>query len=162
MIDLVVGISRRVVDVVVVDRGPGEVKYLFIALLAERVKKVSASHNSGEANKAIDGDIKTRWTTGASQKAGQWYLVDMGWEQTVSKVVLDAGSSKGDYPRGYEVYVSNNNENWGQPVAKGDGKAARLEISFAPKVGRFVRIVQTKAETGLWWSIHDLKIATSK
>ena len=125
--------------------------------LAKRQMTVSASHQSEEAGKAIDGDLSTRWTTGVPQQDGQWFMLDLGWAKTVSSLVLDAGSSVGDYPRSYAVYVSDNDSSWGEPVAKGVGSNARFEMSFTPAKGRFVRIVQTGSD-GLWWSIHELSI----
>ncbi len=118
----------------------------------------TASSNNDEARKALDGDPATRWTTGTAQKPGQWYMVDVGWEGTISKVTLDAAPSSGDYPRGYEVYVSADGQNWGEPVAKGAGTQAKTEIAFLPTKGRYVKIVQTGSTDGLFWSIHEMSI----
>ncbi len=130
--------------------------------LQGRLRQVSASHGSDGAKAAIDGDMSTRWATGTKQEKGQWFQLDMGWASEVRQVVLDAGSSKGDYPRAYEVYVSNSTENWGEPVAKGEGTKPLLKITCKPKAGRYVRIVQTGSTTGLWWSIHELRVETEK
>ena len=128
-----------------------------MAKLQKVAFKVNASNSDGDARNAIDGDVNTRWTTGTSQQNGQWFSIDFGWEATVSKLVLDAATSVGDYPRGYEVYVSADGQNWGEPVAKGAGTAALTEISFEPAKGRFLKIVQTGSD-GLWWSIHELAV----
>ncbi len=131
--------------------------------IANRSRQVSASHNGGEAKKAIDGDIKTRWATGTKQQPGQWFMIDLGWEVEVRKLVLDAASSGGDYPRGYEAYVSNSPEQWGKPVVTGKGTGKLVEIPIKPpKTGRYIRIVQTGTTPNLWWSIHELKIETGK
>ncbi len=98
--------------------------------LKSRARQVSASHNSGAAKLAIDGDIKTRWATNTSQKEGQWFVLDMAWEREVRRVILDATPSGGDYPRGYAVYVSNSADNWGEPVATGEAMGAVLEVSI--------------------------------
>ncbi|MCL4215836.1 MAG: ThuA domain-containing protein [Candidatus Hydrogenedentes bacterium] len=119
--------------------------------------EVTASSNAGDAGKAIDQDPGTRWTTGESQKAGQWFTIDLGWERALNKLVLDAATSQGDYPRGYEVYVSSDGENWGTPVAQGEGSAPLLEVPLQGKTGRFVKIVQT-GSVGLFWSIHELRV----
>ncbi|MCL4691033.1 MAG: ThuA domain-containing protein [Candidatus Hydrogenedentes bacterium] len=128
--------------------------------LQQTAYKVSASNNEGEAGKALDGDPSTRWTTGEVQRDGQWFVVDIGWETTVTKVTLDAGASPGDYPRGYEVYLSTDGETWGEPVAKGAGTGSVTEIAFLPTMGRYVKIIQTGSTDGLWWSIHELSIET--
>jgi HEAT repeat protein len=128
--------------------------------LINRSRQATASHNSAEAKNALDGNPDTRWTTGAKMDKGMWLQVDLGWESEVIKLVLDATKSPGDYPRGYEVYVSNSTENWGEPVAKGEGKGPVTEITCKPKSGRYVRIVQTGTGDGSFWSIHELKIET--
>ncbi|MCX7043871.1 MAG: HEAT repeat domain-containing protein [Candidatus Sumerlaeota bacterium] len=107
---------------------------------------------------AMDGDIKTRWGTGKGQEKGQWFQIDLGQEQPVDSITLDAGSSKGDYPREYEVFVSNSVKDWGEPVAKGTGKDAVTQIKCKPKKGRYIRIVQNGAAGSSWWSIYELKI----
>ncbi|HWX21682.1 MAG TPA: discoidin domain-containing protein [Candidatus Binatia bacterium] len=119
---------------------------------------VSASVGSYPGN-AIDGDITTRWTTGVSQAPGQWFQVDMGGgtPPTFTNLVLDAGSSTGDYPRGYQVNVSNDGTNWSSPVATGAGSSAVTSISFAARTARYIRITQT-GSNGLWWSIHELNV----
>src|SRR6516165_6536730 len=85
---------------------------------------VSASVGASPGN-AIDGDITTRWTTGVSQTNGMWFQVDTGGgtPPTFTNIVLDAGTSTGDYPRGYQVNVSSDAANWGSPVAAGAGSA---------------------------------------
>lgn len=121
----------------------------------------TASHNNGNVGKAFDKDPGSRWDTGAIQKGGEWFMVDLGWEDTtVTKVVLDTKGSGGDYPRGYKVYVSNNKDDMGNPVAEGKGDGPVTEITLEPKQGRYLKIEQTGATTGLFWSIHELTIST--
>jgi fibronectin type 3 domain-containing protein len=119
---------------------------------------VSALAGSSPGN-AIDGNISTRWTTGVAQTNGEWFQVDMGGgtPPTFTNIVLDAGSSTGDYPRGYQVNVSNDGTNWGSPVATGAGSSAVTSINFSARTARYVRITQTGVNS-LWWSIHELNI----
>ena len=49
----------------------------------------------------------------------QWFQIDMGTPRTFERIVMDAGASGGDYPRAYEVFVSNDGFNWGNYVASG-------------------------------------------
>jgi HEAT repeat protein len=120
--------------------------------------KATASHNAKKAGSALDGKPKTRWDTGKPQQPGMWFRVEFGLERTFSKVVLDTRGSNGDYPRGYEVYVSRDGENWGQPVAKGEGAKPVTEIDLKPASGRFLKIVQTGETKNLYWSIHEMKV----
>jgi sialate O-acetylesterase len=117
----------------------------------------SASDGSASASNAIDGDITTRWTTGALQANGQWFQVDMGSTNTFSQIVLDAANSSGDYPRGYQVNLSNDGSNWGTPVTTGAGSSAVTTISFSLQTARFIRVTQTGTSGG-WWSIHEFNV----
>jgi glucosylceramidase len=116
----------------------------------------STEAGSSPAN-ALDGNTSTRWSTGTAQVNGQWFRVDMLTAKTFNQISLDAGSSTGDYPRGYEVYVSNDGTNWGSPVASGTGAAQLINISFAMQTARYLRVVQT-GSVGNWWSLHELNV----
>ncbi len=130
--------------------------------LVEQMKSqpiaVTASRNADAAENAVDGDRGSRWTTGETQRPGQWFQIDLGWERAVQQLVLDSAGSGGDYPRGYEVYVTNSLDDLGEPVAEGDGDSARITLDLGGAQGRFIRIVQTSEHGGLWWSIHELEL----
>jgi hypothetical protein len=121
------------------------------------VATASVSAGGQPPANAIDGDPSTRWSTGASQANGQWFQIDMGATNTFSQLVLDATASAGDYPRGYQVYVSSDGVNWGSPVASGAGSSAITTINFAAKNARYIRVIQTGSNSG-WWSIHELNV----
>ena len=84
-----------------------------------------------------------------------WIVVDLGYEQAVNSVILDTTGSAGDFPRTYELYVSNQANDFGAAVVSGKGSA--LTDITCDAVGRYVKIVQT-ARQGPWWSVHELKI----
>lgn len=107
---------------------------------------------------AIDGNINTRWSSGTQQTNGMWFQIDLGATTTFRGLVLDAGSSSSDYPRGYQVNVSNDGLNWGGAVATGSGSSAVTTILFANQNARYIRITQTGSASGLWWSIHELTV----
>jgi hypothetical protein len=120
----------------------------------------TASHNASKAMNALDGKPKTRWDTGATMRGGEWFVVEMPMEQSLAGLTLDCRGSNGDYPRGYEVYVSRDGKNWGTPVASGKGAKPVVDIAFEPVFGRFIKIVQTGKTDGLYWSIHELTVKT--
>ena len=122
--------------------------------------RLTASHNPAKARNAMDGNPGTRWDTGAPQRGGEWFMIELPVEQEISGLVLDTRGSRGDYPRGYEVYVSRDGKNWGKPVATGHGTKPVTEIKFKPTFGRFIKIVQTGRTSGLYWSIHEMKLMT--
>ncbi|MGC3956572.1 MAG: discoidin domain-containing protein [Verrucomicrobiota bacterium] len=117
----------------------------------------SSSGPGDPVGNAIDGKANTRWATGASQVNGQWLQVDMAGTNTISKLLLDASGSPSDYPRGYRVNLSLDGVNWSGPVATGVG-ATLTFITFTKQAARYVRITQTGAVSGLWWSVHELNV----
>jgi mono/diheme cytochrome c family protein len=127
--------------------------------LAERSAwKLTSSHNSGSLRNAIDGDLSSRFDTSASQIPGMWVQIELPVSATINTLVLDSTPSPEDYPRGYKVQVSTDGTDWGLPVAVGKGRDAITEIDFPPVNSRFIRITQTGAVDGLFWSIHELNI----
>jgi F5/8 type C domain len=112
----------------------------------------------GSPGNAIDGNLSTRWSTDSLQASGQWFQVDMHSAKAIFKIVLDTTPSPNDYPRGYQVNLSNDGSNWGSPVATGAGYSAVTTITFAPQTARYVRITQTGTAAGNYWSIHELNI----
>src|SRR4030095_15235297 len=74
--------------------------------------KVTASHKSDSAKAAIDGDLGSRWDTSASQTPGMWFTVELPEETEIATIRLDAANSTRDYPRGYKVEISSDNQKW--------------------------------------------------
>lgn len=117
----------------------------------------SASANSSTAKNALDSNSATRWATGASQTAGQYFIVDMKTVNTIHQIVLDATQSPNDNPAGYSVYISTDSSTWTGPVATGTGSTGMTLILFPDQVGRYIRIVQTGSKSN-YWSIHELYV----
>ena len=121
--------------------------------------RVTASTNLEAARLAIDKDSNTRWDTSAAQAGGEWFRIELDEERSISGLVLDARGSDGDFPRGYEVYVSASSVGDGSLVAKGKGTDAVTKIVFEKPVrGKAIKIVQTGQVAGLFWSIHELTV----
>jgi hypothetical protein len=92
-------------------------------------------------------------------KPGDWFVLDLGVESTITGLTLDTRNSSNDYPRGYEVYVSFDGGSWDKPIATGKGTNPITEIKFGkPVQTRFVKIVQTGSSDSWNWSIHELKV----
>ncbi len=119
----------------------------------------SGFRNNGQApEKALDGKTNTRWTTGFFQKGDEWIRLDLGAQKSFNEIELFQANSVKDYPRGYEVYVSKDGENWGEPVAKGTGTEGQATIiRLSKKVSaRYLKVKQTGTAEGNWWSLHEL------
>ena len=80
----------------------------------------------------------------------------MNGTNSFGELSLDAGSSSSDYPRGYQVNVSNDGLNWGSPVATGVG-AVVTTITFPAQTARYIRITQTGSNS-TWWSIYEFYV----
>ncbi|MFD2614319.1 fibronectin type III domain-containing protein [Paenibacillus gansuensis] len=117
---------------------------------------VTLSSDGTPAANAWDGNPASRWSSGQGMKGGQWFTLDLGSLHRFNRVVLDTTGSPKDYPPGYEIYVSSDGTDWGQPVTAGSGNTV-TDISFRTAEARYVRIVQT-GESGSWWSIHELYV----
>ena len=127
---------------------------------------VSASSTAGgnfnswsqQAASAIDGNLNSRWSTGHSQSGGEWFAVDMGAPNSFSSITLNSGTSTNDYPRQFQVYVSNDGTTWGSPIASGAGTGAVVNVSFAPQTARYIVVAQTGSVAYWWWSIAELNV----
>lgn len=119
--------------------------------------KLSASHGVKDLQNAIDGDRASRFTTGQSQAPGMWVQIELPEKTDVAGVILDAASSRGDFPRGCEVHLSEDGEDWGDPVAVIEGEQPETVIEFDRTPARYIKLTQT-GEHRLFWSIHELEV----
>ena len=122
--------------------------------------KLAASNNRAAVGLAIDGNPQTRYDTRATQVPGMWFQIDLGQPTPVAGLQLDSGNSLLDFPRAYKVELSDDGENWGNPVATGLGTGAFTEIDFSSAKTRFIRITQTGSDANFFWSIHELQVLT--
>ncbi|MDP4722061.1 MAG: discoidin domain-containing protein, partial [Akkermansiaceae bacterium] len=118
--------------------------------------KLKASHNEKELKLAFDGNDKTRYTTDKSMAPGMWIQIEFPEARQISGINLDTSRSKGDFPRGYQVQVSEDGKQWSAPVTEGPG-LAKLQILFSTTRTKFIRITQTGRDK-LFWSIHEISL----
>jgi hypothetical protein len=105
----------------------------------------------------LDGDTDSRYSSGTGQQNGMWIQVDMAKPQTFNRVVLDSGSSTGDYARSADVYVSSDGTSWTK-VASVAASGQQIELaSFATQTARYLKVVNT-GSSGNWWSIAELGV----
>jgi hypothetical protein len=77
----------------------------------------------------------------------------MGESVGFNCILIDIGNSTGDAAEEYAIYVSDNSEEWGNPVVTG-GRGQGL-IELGEQNARFVIIEQTGSKSN-YWSIHEL------
>jgi uncharacterized protein YjdB len=126
--------------------------------LDRRAWTATASVNNSGAKNALDSVITTRWSTAGPQLPGQYLVVDMKTLNTVNKILLDASSSPGDYPVGYQVFLSTDGINWGNAVATGIGIRTLTIINLPSLHGRYIKIVQTGSTTTTYWSVDEFRV----
>jgi F5/8 type C domain len=108
--------------------------------------------------KAVDGQIDTRWGTGVKQSSGQFFLLDFGQSITFGRIELTIGDvNSNDSPRGYEVYASNDPNDFGSAIASGVGSQV-TDIKVEATTARYVKIVQTGTDDFYWWSIYEMNV----
>jgi uncharacterized protein len=118
----------------------------------------TASSARSQVANTVDGDIATRWSSGSKQVPGMYFQTDFGRPQTFSRIELAVDESQPyDYPRGYEVYASDDPANLGSPIASGVGQTLTT-IDLPTTTARYVRIVQTGSDVFRWWSIYELNV----
>ncbi len=122
------------------------------------VASASAS-TGGAASNAIDGSTGTRFSPGAVQASGQWLSLDMGSARTFTRIDMDAYSSPGDYPHGYDVYVSTDGSTWGSAIASQTPSTEYTSITFTAQTKRYIKIqLNAPAAGGNWWSLYEIKV----
>ena len=122
----------------------------------------TASKGNAKANNSLDGNPSTRWDTESVLTGNEWFMVDMLEAQTFNTVILDQGSSGGDYPIGYELYTSMDGESWEGPLAKGAGTSSVTTINLpSMQSARYIKIIQI-GQVGRYWSIHEFYIANTE
>jgi beta-glucosidase len=107
------------------------------------------------AANAIDGNLATRFSTGAAQAPGQDLVIDLGSAQTFSELDMEVPDSAGDYAAGYQVQVSADDVNW-TSVASCTGTASSEVVSFPAQTDQYVKVVLTQSESPNWWSVDEL------
>ncbi|MCM3629784.1 discoidin domain-containing protein [Paenibacillus glycanilyticus] len=120
--------------------------------------EIKASKTGESLKHLTDSDLSTRWSSGKTQAAGDWLQLDLGAEQSFDTLFMNSGMNWNDYAHGYDVYVSKNGEDWGEPVASGNGTSPSIAVSLPEQKARFVKIVLTE-DNNSWWSISEVKIA---
>jgi hypothetical protein len=125
------------------------------------IATASSSSGSDVPSRTLDNSLTTRWSSGIFQKGDEWFQMDMLEPQTFNRILLKQGTTgTADYPRGYELYLSDDETSFGNPVLTGEGTEGAATVIELPEAetSRFVRIVQTGTSANKWWSIHEFGV----
>jgi tetratricopeptide (TPR) repeat protein len=122
--------------------------------------------NRGIKN-CIDNDFKTRWTNFSLQKPGEFIVLDLGENTTISRVVLidDANGNsiyKDDYTRDCNILISLDKENWTEVNSEKGSVMQYAGAVFSPREARYIKIEQNGYSEKEWWSIYEIEVFSPK
>jgi F5/8 type C domain-containing protein len=112
-----------------------------------------SSSSDAPAN-ALDGNLKSRFSTDEDQKPGLYFEVDLGSSASFDELVMDVPNSPHDYARGYEIEVSNDGTSW-TTVATCAGSGTTEIVSFPSQKAQYIKVVLTASNSSWWWSIDE-------
>jgi hypothetical protein len=139
------------------------------APLSASALTIQSSNSPDRVPFMLDGDVDTRWLTGARQNGNEWIDVALDRPRDVAVVRLQtAERSLGDYPRALTIEAvedSGTRTLFDGSVLPALGRAFRIDrryppvdIALAPNRSRIVRLRQRGSTKQLFWSIHELQL----
>jgi len=132
--------------------------------------QAQANFNNQEAGRAIDGQRKSRWTSGAPQVPGLWFRLDLGRPFHINRIRLRLGESQRDYPRKLEMRFSLNGRDWLEaaslnPSLYWDGEnwfreepQGETDLIFPETLARYAEFRQYGRDPVYYWSIHEIEL----
>jgi hypothetical protein len=133
------------------------------------IRGVSVNHKPEEAERLLDGQIRTAWGPGRPQDGAEEVIVDLGGEQAVGAVVLAMGSFSFGFPRALAIDRSLDAVRW-QTIWRGETAVATLRAALADpervpvtfglgpgSPARYLRLRQTGRDSTVPWWIAELE-----
>ncbi|MCU6733267.1 discoidin domain-containing protein [Diplocloster agilis] len=118
----------------------------------------SATYADDQAMNILDGDFQTRWT-GERQERDKSLTVDFGDNQVIDTIIMDTGSSPYDYPYIYELFLSQDGQDW-EKVTSGrtdSGTGSIKWFTFAARTARYAKFaIKGTQEAKGWWDVTEL------
>jgi hypothetical protein len=103
---------------------------------------------------AFDGDITTKWSTGAPQVGNESFKLDLGSVGCIGQVWITTAGN--EIPNAYRLEVSADDVTY-TTVARGNGQNV-MQLAFAPRSARYIRILQTGVTAVNPWSISEIAV----
>ena len=108
----------------------------------------------GAARNVLDGNPDTYWHTMRGVTVASYphdIRINLGGERHIKGITYRGAAVDGAYVKDYEVYVSNDGNSWGEPVARGvfekHSKEQRV-LFFSPARARYIRLVALSSHNG--------------
>jgi hypothetical protein len=133
------------------------------------IASVAANVNPLAASAMVDGQLATRWWTSRAQVGGDQVVITLGQSATVSRVELDLGRFRDDYPRRLQVRVGPGASPavvWesgaaGPAMLGALGDLLRMPVVIdlsVPTQGRQITLTLVAADQTAPWSIAELRV----
>lgn len=137
--------TRQEVEVVAADR---------VNLAAGRTATASSVEADNTAQKAVDRDPKSRWSSASSDP--QWIVVDLAESRALGRLVLRWEAA---HARSYRIEVSDDGGSWRKAYEQPNctGKVEEVRLPAGTK-GRFVRLYGLTRATGYGYSLFELEV----
>lgn len=126
-----------------------------------RAVYVSSSNGGDTEDKAVDGKENTRWQAEQSD-TNEWLYVDLGKVSTIDHIYLHWENA---YAKNYDIYLSNDEENWTKVFSKGDPLQGEDHLTQTLTTGawstneaRYVKMVCTKRALGYGASLYEFQV----
>ncbi|MCR5703429.1 MAG: discoidin domain-containing protein [Eubacterium sp.] len=123
-------------------------------------KQAFASSQEGAnvaATNAVDGVDETRWSSLFTDD--EWIYVDLENSYNVNKVVLKWEAA---YGKDYDIYVSDNAQNWTKVKEVRNSNGGTDEEEFTATAARYVKIQGVHRATGYGYSLWEMEVYTGK
>lgn len=127
-----------------------------------KVVDVDSQETQGEdtpATNTLDGDPATWWGTAWSEDSSPDYphhiTLDLGGSHPLKEFrYLPRQNHVNDRIKDYEIYVSADGQNWGEPVAKGTwpNSADEQTVPLGGRTGGFIKLVALSSVNGEPWA----------
>lgn len=130
--------------------------------LSEGRAVYASSVNGGDTeDRAVDGKENTRWQAEQSD-TNEWLYVDLGKVSTIDHIYLHWENA---YAKNYDIYLSNDEENWTKVFSKGDPMQGEDPLTQTLTTGawstneaRYVKMVCTKRALGYGASLYEFQV----
>ena len=132
----------------------------FYNLSQGRPVYVSSGEDDNE-DEACDGKENTRWQA-TQADVNEWIYVDLGKVADIDHIYLHWEAA---YAKNYDVYLSDDEENWTKVFSKGDPLSGEDPLkqtlttgAWSKKTARYVKIQCTKRALGYGMSLYEFQV----
>ncbi len=117
-----------------------------------------SSTNQPEIAFAFDNDLSTRWTTDTPQVPGQFIEINFNTLKTFNNIAFKLHNNAQDFPRQYDVLISNDGEKWEKIASHYAVLENDVEIVLPVQSAQYLRVEQN-GRADQFWSIHEFVIS---